>query len=138
MLALTITATKPAISIPGLEKAPELAKFLNAPPVALGGALVAVAFVVFLMLLTYLFKAAPKPEPKKEDKNDELHLHIKELKEALVAEMRGTSKQNWIMIWLTLIFIVVTLFSGSIIVLFNKLPNLAADTFSFFKAILGR
>lgn len=141
-MKITITATKPAISIPAIEPPAEMVKLLHSPQIIAGLALVAVAFAAFVILVIYLLRHLPKDTQKEERrkrvKEPEVSFHIKELKEALVQEMRGTSKQNTIMIWLTIIFITVTLFGGSILVALNNLPNLAGDILRLVRGLLGR
>jgi Ca2+/Na+ antiporter len=142
-MKITITATKPVIALPGGIKPPEeMVKLLHSPQIIAGLILVAVAFVAFIILVIYLVRHLPKEtqkeEKKKRVKEPDVNIHLRELREALVQEMRGTSKQNTIMIWLTVIFIIVTLFGGSILVSLGKLPNLAGDVLRLIRGLLGR
>ena len=119
MLYLTLVGTKPAISLPSLKTL----STVQLPQQAVFGAIISgLALVLFIILLIYVIK---KPSKKLEEKPlspEELQIkHIKELKDALVKELRGTSKQNTVMIILTIIFILVTIFGSSIFILFKKI-----------------
>jgi len=141
-MKITITTTNPAIALTKIHPPEEMEKLIHSPQIIAGIVLVGVAFIAFIILVGYLAKHLPKEahreEKRKAAKEPEMSAHIKELKEALVQEMRGTSKQNTIMIWLTIIFIIVTLFGGSILVALGKLPNLAGDIMRLIRGLLGR
>ena len=103
----------------------------------------AAAILLFILLLRIIkrlkrgakkIKAEPKAS-KKAHKQGELHVHIKELKEAMIAEMRGTSKQNWIMIALTVVFITVSVFSAYVLKFFGQLPDMIAGAAGFLKEL---
>jgi predicted RND superfamily exporter protein len=108
---------------------------------------IAAAAILLLILLVRIVKRLRKGakkvkvEPKakkKAHKPGELHVHIKELKEAMIAEMRGTSKQNWIMIMLTVVFITVSVFSAYVLKFFGQLPDVIAGAAGFLKSLVGR
>jgi len=91
-------------------------------------------------MLLRRFHASDAKEVKEKTKEQETHDVIKELKEALVKEMRGSSFQNWIMIILTVIFISVSVFGGRIfIVIIEKAGNFETSIFGsvvdFFKSL---
>jgi len=132
---VTKTATKPAIAIPPIKMAA-----VQLPEQAVYGAVIAgLAFVLFILLIIYIVRKMPKKKEAKLLTPEEMQAkHIKDLKDALVKELRGTSKQNWIMIILTVVFIAVTIFGGSILLVFSRIPSLAAQTAGFFRSLVGR
>ena len=74
-------------------------------------------FLVFILLLlmgSWIFHA--EKEAKKEVRHvPSSHEVVIELQKELLKSMESTSKQNWLMIWLTILFIVVTVFGGAVI-----------------------
>jgi|GEM_PF-5686108 len=86
----------------------------------------AVFFLLFILFIRIMRRASKKHKvaasaKKKQHKKEDMHLHMKELKEAMIAEMRGTSKQNWIMIALTIVFITVSIFNRQALIFFTNL-----------------
>jgi hypothetical protein len=139
MPALTITATKSAVALPPLNAV----KF-SLPPQSLYGAIIAgLALFLAALLIIYFTKSASKAPKKPKAKplsGEDLQIkHLKDLKDALVKELRGTSKQNTIMIVLTVLFIAVTVFGGGfVMVVFKKAPLLAGQVLGFLKGLIGR
>jgi len=89
-------------NIPSLRNAPDNMVY------ALIAALVVVGvFILFVIILLIIGHSAGENR-NKEEKAPPTHKVILELKDALVQEMRGTSRQNTIMIWLTVFFIVIS------------------------------
>jgi len=137
MRILTTTATKPVTALPslGAAMAPQLSQ-----QAIYGIGVAALAVILFFLLLIYITR---KPHKKKAESKvltpTEIQAkHIQDLKDALVKELRGTSKQNTIMILLTIVFILVTLFGGSVLLAFNKIPGLAIGLAKFLKTISGK
>ena len=111
------------------------------PQVLLGVALLFVAFILFVTILTLIARRHPEPaeKKKKEPKESEEARHLKELKEILLKELRGTSKQNWIMIILTIVFISVTVLGGGIIMsFFNETQGLLLNVSKLLKSLVAK
>ena len=128
---ITISTTKSAISI--AISVPQISVHI-----VLGAITATLVIILFIGFLRHIAKATREAEAKQEQHPVELHVHIKELREALVAEMRSTSRQNWIMILLTIIFITVSIFSGSIYILFTKMPSFADKIIDFVKSLISK
>jgi len=73
----------------------------------------AVFGLLFLFISLFLIFSSQRSE-EKEHKSPETHKMIMELQKTLIQEMKGTSKQNTLMIILTIIFILVTITGGGI------------------------
>jgi len=128
---MTISTTKGAVSV--TISVPEASLHI-----IIGVVTIVLVFILFIGFLRHVAKATIETEAKQEEHPVELHLHIKELRDAMVAEMRSTSRQNWIMILLTIIFITVSIFSGSILILFRRIPSLATYVTDFVKSLIGK
>lgn len=119
-------------------------------------AILAAVLAVFLVLMLLLkvfsrFRSihkedvgkikAQKPQKQKQKKPDP-HLVIEELQKALIAEMRGASRQNKIMIALTVVFIttsvLATIFSAQLNQFLSALPAKAPRLFVLFDSIFKR
>ncbi len=85
-------------------------------------ALVAIffAFVVLFLLIifiNFLFKEQEELKVKKH-REPTPHELIIDMQQKLIEEMRSASHQNWIMITLTIIFILVSIIGGTVVVRF--------------------
>jgi len=78
------------------------------------GALFAVIFAFFFIFFVIFLIADVIKTEKEEHKLPDSHKLIMDLQKTLINEMRGTSKQNSIMIWLTLLFILISV-AGTLI-----------------------
>lgn len=136
--ALTATSTTPAQAKTGFA-VPKL--FIpELPPVVIPGwiaLLFMLALIVGLIIyvkVKFFRKEVEKIAPQKtKTLEEELPKNIKDLKEALVKEMRGTSRQNWIMIVLTIVFILVSISGGAIFIIFQKIPSLLPNLIHLLK-----
>jgi len=70
-------------------------------------AIAAILVLLFFMLLVSMITDYVREEHR-EHKEPDSHKLIADLQKTLISEMRGTAKQNALMIWLTVIFISIT------------------------------
>jgi len=114
--------------------------------IAFGLGAIGVLLIVFLLYrfirtfraLRKLHKKAPKTQEKKKRKKSDPHTLVAELHEALIAEMRGTSRQNTIMIALTVVFITVSIFSARIYMMLIEAPDKIINLMEALKALIGK
>jgi hypothetical protein len=99
-------------------------------------------FILFLVMGSWIFHA--EKEAKKEAHHvPSSHEIVIELQKELLKSMESTSKQNWLMIWLTILFIVITVFGGAVISnFFQNIGNFGGTWISQFieymKSILAK
>jgi len=112
--------------------------------IALAATVLACFFVVFVLYRIFRkYRAlhelhereSRRIQKKKRRKKMSAQALVAELHEALIDEMRGTSRQNWIMIVLTIVFITVSIFSGSIYILITQMPEKAAGIFEGIRSL---
>ena len=90
--------------------------FRNTPDnmiIAMTAALAVICLFMLFLFVSFIFSGTSE-EKKEKEKAHPTHKAIMDLKEALVEEMRGTSKQNMVMIWLTIAFILVTIIGTAV------------------------
>ncbi len=111
--------------------------------------LIGLIVLVFLLLTILLrlvkrFRAIDKKQKekksvlKKKDEKVDPHIFIAELHQTLITEMRGTSKQNWIMIVLTIVFITVSIFSSVLLSFFIQTPQIFYQWIQSIMSLFGR
>jgi hypothetical protein len=79
-----------------------------------------VFIMFFIMLIAWIFHAEQVVENRVHHAPSS-HEVVVELQRELLRSMQSTSKQNWLMIWLTIIFITVSVLGGAFIL--NFLQN---------------
>jgi flagellar basal body-associated protein FliL len=80
--------------------------------------LIVFAFLVlllFIMLISWIFHAEQEAK-KKVHHVPTPHEVVVELQRELLKNMESASKQNWLMIWLTILFITVSVLGGAVII----------------------
>lgn len=108
--------------------------------------LIALLFFILTVLLRLVrrFKAIDKKQKekksaaKKKDEKVDPHIFIAELHQTLITEMRGTSKQNWIMIMLTIVFITVSIFSSVLLSFFIQAPDILSAWIQSIMSLFGK
>ena len=144
--------TKPGLTVLGSADAVSVTIPIPHVPqqIAVGAAVLAaifffILFFRFLSAFTSIRKEDKKeikvPKPRK-PKEPDPHSVVAELQRALISEMKGTSRQNTIMIALTIVFIVTsvvaTAFSAQLSKILAQTPTLAQQLFNSAKALLGK
>ena len=79
------------------------------------------AIMFFIMLIAWIFHAEQVVE-RQVHHTPSSHEVVVELQKELLRSMKSTSKQNWLMIWLTILFITVSVLGGAFIL--NFIQNL--------------
>jgi|GEM_PF-2332202 len=109
------------------------------------GLIVLIFFILTILLrLIRRFKAIDKKQKEKnkisKKKNEKVdpHIFIAELHQTLITEMRGTSKQNWIMIMLTVVFITVSIFSSVLLSFFIQTPQIFSEWLQSIMSLFGK
>jgi hypothetical protein len=144
--------TKPGLSVVGSADAVSVTIPIPHVPqqIAIGAAVFAAIFFLILVFrvlsrFTSIRKEDKKevkvPKPKK-PKEPDPHSVVAELQRALISEMKGTSRQNTIMIALTIVFIVTsvvaTAFSAQLSKILAHTPSLAQQLINSVKSLLGK
>jgi amino acid transporter len=92
-----------------LSKIKEVPSLQNVPDNTLMALLgIAGVFILFFLYISFLVAADFVKTEQKEHKAPDSHKLIMDLQHTLIQEMKGTSKQNALMINLTIIFILIT------------------------------
>lgn len=111
---------------------------------------IGVAVLVLLLLIIFFrfikrFRSIEKEEKikklikkKGKSKKADPHIFVTELHQTLITEMRGTSKQNWIMIILTVVFITSSMFSSVILRFFQNLPSIVSPWINSIMSLTGK
>ena len=105
------------------------------------------ALLVLIIFLRFLkrFRSVEKGEKikkliqkKGKKRKADPQLFVTELHETLITEMRGTSKQNWIMIVLTVIFITSSVFSSVILRFIQNIPSIVSPWINSIMSLIGK
>ncbi len=91
-----------------------------------------IAFILLILMISWIFHA--EREVKKQlHHTPSSHEVVIELQKELLRSMESTSRQNWLMIWLTIIFITVSVLGGAMVLnLFQGIRETAATWFAQF------
>ena len=101
-------------------------------------------FVIFMRIIMRFIaiekkRQVPRPQLKRQRKKKiDSHVIVSELHQSLITELRGTSKQNWIMIVLTVVFITVSVFSTIILGFFREIPSFIAPWINSITSMFGK
>ena len=94
------------------------------------------AIILIILMISWIFHAE-KEVKRKTHHTPSSHEVAIELQRELLRSMQSTSRQNWLMIWLTIIFITVSVLGGAVVMgFFQEIREVSATLVAQFVELI--